>query len=77
MKNHYKHLFDAREKTEEELQHEKELAKEKIKAVSNFMLNHRILPIEVQNYLDFAKDMEWLINNGEVNTDAIKGGNEK
>ena len=77
MKNHYDHLFDEREKTEEELQHEKELAKEKIKAVSNFMLNHRILPIEVQSYLDFAKDIEWLINHGEVNTDAIKGGNEK
>ena len=74
MKNHYEHLFDAREKTEEELQYEKELAKEKIKSVSNFMLNHRILPTEVQNYLDFTKDMEWLISHGEINTDIIKGG---
>lgn len=69
MKNHYKHLFDKIEKTEEEL------TTEKIKAVSNFMLNHRILPTEVQNYLDFAKNMEWLISHGEVNIDAIKGGN--
>ena len=74
MKNHYEHLFDER-KTEEELQHEKELAKEKIKEVSNFMFNHRILPTEVQSYLDFAKDMEWLINHDEINIDAIKGGN--
>ena len=69
MKNSYEHLFDKNEKTEEEL------TKEKIKEVSNFMFNHRILPTEVQSYLDFAKDMEWLINHDEINIDAIKGGN--
>lgn len=75
MKNCYGHLFDERKKTEEELQKEKELAKEKIKSVSNFMFNHQILPAEIQSYLDFAKDMQWLISHGEVNTDAIKEGN--
>ena len=73
MKNRYGHLFDERKKTEEELQKEKELVKEKIKSVSNFMFNHRILPAEIQSYLDFAKNMQWLISRGEINVDIIKG----